>query len=45
MNVVEKLMKHAKHHSKEHMKKMREMMRKGKTFDEAHKSAMKSVGK
>jgi hypothetical protein len=45
MNVVEKLMKHAKHHTKEHMKKMRESMRKGKSFEEAHKIAMKSVGK
>jgi hypothetical protein len=45
MNVVEKLMKHAKSHSKEHMKKMRESMRKGKSFEEAHKIAMKSVGK
>ena len=45
MNVVMKLVEHSKSHSKEHMKKMRESMRKGKSFEEAHKIAMKSVGK
>tara|TARA_R100000231_G_C5285240_1_gene152890 strand:+ start:221 stop:403 length:183 start_codon:yes stop_codon:yes gene_type:complete len=39
------LKKHSKHHSSKHMASMRKMMRKGKTFTQAHKSAMKKVGK
>tara|TARA_R100000664_G_scaffold34208_1_gene55075 strand:- start:7086 stop:7241 length:156 start_codon:yes stop_codon:yes gene_type:complete len=39
------LSKHAKHHSAKHMAMMRRMMKAGKTFTEAHKSAMKKVGK
>ena len=35
------LKKHSKHHSKKHMNEMK----KGKTFGQAHKTAMKKVGK
>lgn len=37
--------KHSVHHSKKHMDSMRSMMLKGKTFGQAHKEAMKKVGK
>tara|TARA_R100000654_G_scaffold2657_4_gene9768 strand:+ start:2750 stop:2902 length:153 start_codon:yes stop_codon:yes gene_type:complete len=40
------LKKHSKHHSERHMRLMRDMMSKdGKTFTQAHKVAMKKVGK
>tara|TARA_R100001463_G_scaffold142_3_gene731 strand:+ start:422 stop:571 length:150 start_codon:yes stop_codon:yes gene_type:complete len=39
------LSRHAKHHTKKHMSEMRKMMRGGKTFTQAHKDAMKKVGK
>ena len=37
--------RHSEHHSKEHMDLMRKLMEDGKTFTEAHKLAMKKVGK
>ena len=40
-----KLEKHKAHHSDKHLKSMRMSMLKGSTFEEAHKKAMKSVGK
>ena len=40
-----KLREHSKHHSKEHMAMMSNMMRKGSSFEEAHKAAMEEVGK
>ena len=40
-----KLEKHKAHHSGKHVKSMRMSMLKGSTFEEAHKKAMKSVGK
>lgn len=39
------LKRHSKHHTKKHIKEMAESMKKGKTFGEAHKIAMKKVGK
>ena len=39
------LKKHSVHHTKKHMAEMRKLMRGGKTFTQAHKSAMKKVGK
>ena len=39
------LAKHKKHHTKKHMQTMRKAMRKGKSFTQAHKLAMKKVGK
>mgnify|MGYP003301525149 CR=1 FL=1 len=36
---------HAKHHTAKHMTAMRKAMRKGKTFTQAHKLAMKKVGR
>ena len=40
-----KLREHSKHHSKKHMAMMNNMMREGSSFEEAHKAAMKEVGK
>ena len=40
-----KLEKHKVHHSNKHLKSMRMSMLKGSTFEQAHKKAMKSVGK
>ena len=40
-----KLEKHKAHHSDKHLKFMRMRMLKGSTFKDAHKKAMKSVGK
>ena len=40
-----KLRAHAEHHSKKHMEMMRKLMREGKSFDEAHRAAQKTVGK
>ena len=37
--------KHSTHHSLEHMKYMIGVMRNGKSFEEAHKIAMKKIGK
>mgnify|MGYP001368138682 CR=1 FL=1 len=37
--------RHSKHHTKKHMDSMTKLMKEGKTFGEAHKIAMKKVGK
>lgn len=37
--------RHSKHHTSKHMSMMRKLMKSGKTFTEAHKAAMKKVGK
>tara|TARA_R110002012_G_C11608956_1_gene607987 strand:- start:883 stop:1095 length:213 start_codon:yes stop_codon:yes gene_type:complete len=37
--------RHSAHHTKKHMDAMRSMMLKGKAFGQAHKEAMKKVGK
>ena len=39
------MQRHAEHHTKKHMVEMRRLMKVGKTFTEAHKMAMKKVGK
>tara|TARA_Y100001973_G_scaffold105690_1_gene179904 strand:- start:1683 stop:1844 length:162 start_codon:yes stop_codon:yes gene_type:complete len=39
------LKRHSSHHTAKHMSEMRKAMRGGKTFGEAHKSAMKKVGR
>ena len=39
------LRKHRRHHTKKHMKFKRTQMRKGKTFTQAQKDAMKKVGR
>ena len=39
------LKRHSEHHTRKHMTEMRKIMRGGKTFTEAHKIAMKRVGK
>ena len=39
------LAKHKKHHTAKHMTTMRKAMRNGKTFTQAHRAAMRSVGK
>ncbi len=41
----ETLKRHKKHHTTKHMNFMRKEMEKGKTFTQAHKLAMKKVGK
>tara|TARA_R100001480_G_scaffold331_1_gene865 strand:- start:180 stop:410 length:231 start_codon:yes stop_codon:yes gene_type:complete len=42
---IVKLQAHSAHHTKKHMSEMRTLMRGGKSFNEAHKIAMKKVGK
>jgi len=37
----DKMKEHSKHHTSKHMKIMREEMKKGASFDKAHKKAMK----
>tara|TARA_R100001015_G_C4506445_1_gene79447 strand:- start:231 stop:392 length:162 start_codon:yes stop_codon:yes gene_type:complete len=39
------LKRHSVHHTSKHMADMRRSMRAGKTFSEAHRSAMRKVGK
>ena len=39
------LAKHKKHHTAKHMAAMKKAMRSGKTFTQAHKMAMKKVGR
>ena len=41
----EMLEKHKVHHTTKHMQMMKKLMKEGKTFNESHKLAMKSVGK
>ena len=41
----EMLKKHKVHHTAKHMAQMRKDMRNGKSFYQAHKIAMKKVGK
>jgi len=42
---LDALKKHSVHHTSKHMTMMRKMMNAGKTFTQAHKAAMKKVGK
>ena len=37
--------RHSKHHTAKHLKSMVSSMKKGKTFTQSHKIAMKKVGK
>ena len=39
------LQKHSKHHTKKHMNEMIKSMKTGVKFDNAHKKALKKVGK
>ena len=41
----ETMKKHSVHHTKQHMASMKKSMLDGKTFTQAHKIAMKKVGK
>ena len=36
--------KHSKHHTKKHMTEMKKLIKKGKTFNQAHKIAQKKIG-
>jgi len=36
---------HSKHHSKKHINEMKKLIKKGKSFDMAHKEVMKKFGK
>ena len=40
-----KLKKHSSHHSDKHMALMSRLMISGQSFDKAHKTAMREVGK
>lgn len=40
-NIEQTLKEHSKHHTKKHMDIMKEEIKKGKTFNEAHKTALK----
>jgi len=42
---MEALKRHEEHHTKKHMTMMRKLMREGMSFTQAHKMAMKNVGK
>ena len=42
--VESKLKEHSKHHTKKHMTEMKKQIKKGKTFNQAHKIAQKKVG-
>ena len=37
--------KHSKHHTAKHLRSMARAMKNGRTFTQAHKSAMKKVGR
>ncbi len=37
--------RHSRHHSMKHMREMASAMKKGRTFGQAHRSAMRKVGK
>jgi len=39
------LKRHGAHHTAKHMTSMRSLMREGKTFTEAHRLAMRKVGR
>jgi hypothetical protein len=39
------LKRHSVHHTRKHMTEMRKFMSGGKTFNEAHRMAMRKVGK
>ena len=39
------LKKHSKHHTKKHISVMKKAIKKGKTFNQAHKKAIRKVGK
>jgi len=39
------LTKHSKHHTQKHMTEMKKDIKRGKTFTQAHKNALKKVGK
>ena len=41
----EMLDKHKAHHSAKHLQMMKKLMKEGKSFSQAHKLSMKSVGK
>ncbi len=41
---INALKRHSSHHSAKHMIEMKKHMRKGKTFTQAHKLAIKKVG-
>lgn len=49
MDLTEKqknlLNKHKSHHTPKHIQMMKKLMKEGKSFSQAHKLAMKSVGK
>jgi len=45
MSIKKALKEHSKHHSKKHMDEMKKLIKEGKSFNAAHKLAMKKMGK
>jgi len=45
MTDAEKLKEHKVHHTPAHMRMMRKLMKEGMSFSQAHRKAMKEVGK
>jgi len=45
MTNADRFKEHQKHHSKKHIKMMKDLIKKGKTFNQAHKEVMKKIGK
>ncbi len=45
MTDADKLKEHKIHHTPAHMRMMRKLMKEGMSFSQAHKKAMKEVGK
>ena len=41
---VSAMRRHARHHTRKHLRAMVTAMRKGRTFTQSHKAAMKKVG-
>ena len=42
---IKAMRRHARHHTRKHIRSMVTAMRKGSTFKNSHKSAMRKVGK
>jgi len=45
MTNSEKFKEHSKHHTKKHIEEMKILIKKGKSFEEAHKLTLKKIGK
>ena len=45
MTNAERFKEHKKHHSTKHIAEMKKLIKKGKSFDQAHREVMKKIGK